>query len=81
MEFLFILEQIRKQVAKYFEICPIYVHRVYPHAPSVTTPPPSSHNLLTYLLTYSTVQSPSKAANWFAASQEIPRISRNFPSL
>jgi len=31
----------------------------------------------TYLLTYSIVQSPSWAANWFAASQEIPRISRN----
>jgi len=31
----------------------------------------------TYLLTHSTVQSPSWAANWFAASQEIPRISRN----
>ena len=29
---------------------------------------------LTYLLTYSTVQSPSWEANWFAASQEIPRI-------
>jgi len=27
--------------------------------------------------TYSTVQSPSWEANWFAASQEIPRISRN----
>ena len=33
--------------------------------------------MLTYLLTYCTVQSPSWAANWFAASQEIPRISRN----
>ena len=33
--------------------------------------------LLTYLLTYSMVQSPSWDANWFAASQEIPRISRN----
>jgi hypothetical protein len=32
---------------------------------------------LIYLLTYSMVQSPSWAANWFAASQEIPRISRN----
>ena len=32
---------------------------------------------LTYLLTYSKVQSPSWEANWFAASQEIPRISRN----
>ena len=29
-----------------------------------------------YLLTYSTVRSPSWEANWFAASQEIPRISR-----
>ena len=27
-----------------------------------------------YLLTYSMVQSPSCEANWFAASQEIPRI-------
>jgi len=37
------------------------------------------HNpyLLTYLLTYSMVQSPSWEANWFAACQEIPRISRN----
>jgi len=32
---------------------------------------------LTYLLTYSMVQSPSWAADWLAASQEIPRISRN----
>jgi hypothetical protein len=30
-----------------------------------------------HLLTYSMVQSPSLEANWFAASQEIPRISRN----
>ena len=29
------------------------------------------------LLSYSMVQSPSWEANWFAASQEIPRISRN----
>jgi len=29
---------------------------------------------LTYLLTYSMAQSPSWEANWFAASQEIPRI-------
>jgi hypothetical protein len=34
-------------------------------------------SLLTYLFTYSTVQSPSWAANRFAASQEIPCISRN----
>jgi len=33
--------------------------------------------LLTYLHTYSIVQSPSWEVNWFAASQEIPRISRN----
>ena len=31
----------------------------------------------TYLLTYSMVQSTSWAANWFAATQEIPRISRS----
>ena len=28
----------------------------------------------TYLFTYSMIQSPSWEANWFAASQEIPRI-------
>jgi len=33
--------------------------------------------LLTYLLTHSTVQSPSWEANWFPASQEISHISRN----
>jgi len=31
----------------------------------------------TYLLTHSMVQFPFSEANWFAASQEIPRISRN----
>ena len=30
-----------------------------------------------YLLTYSMMQSPSWETNWFAASKEIPRISRN----
>ena len=34
-------------------------------------------HLLTYSLTYSMVQSPSWEANWFAANQEIPSISRN----
>ena len=34
-------------------------------------------SFLTYLLTYSVVQSPSSEANWFADNQEIPRISRN----
>jgi hypothetical protein len=33
--------------------------------------------VITYLLTYSMVQSPSWAADWFAAIQEIPHISRN----
>ena len=32
-----------------------------------------------YLVTYSMVQSPSWEANWFAASQEIPGISRKRP--
>ena len=36
-----------------------------------------SFTLRCYLLTYSMVQSPSWSANWFAASQEIPLISRN----
>ena len=44
MEFLFILEQIRIQVAKYFEIWSLYVYRVHAHVPSLTTPPPSPHN-------------------------------------
>ena len=35
------------------------------------------NSFTSYLLTYSMVQSPSWEANWFAASQEIPRISRN----
>ena len=33
--------------------------------------------LITYLITYSVAQSPSSEANFFAASQEILRISRN----
>ena len=36
----------------------------------------SVSHLLTYLLTYSIVQSPYWEANWFVASQEIPPISR-----
>jgi hypothetical protein len=43
------------------------IQSIYPHPTS----------LLTYLLTHSMVQSPSWAATWFAASQEITRISRN----
>ena len=39
--------------------------------------PRTGHSSFTYLLTYSMVQSPSWEANWFAASQETPRISRN----
>ena len=39
--------------------------------------PCAQFNICSYLFTYSMVQSPSWAANWFAASQEIPRISRN----
>jgi len=36
-----------------------------------------SNILKVHILTYSMVQSPSWEANWFAASQEIPRISWN----
>ena len=37
----------------------------------------TSWGIYVYLLTYSMVQSPSWAAIWFAATQEIPSISRN----
>ena len=37
----------------------------------------ASFEAWTYLLTHSMVQSPSWEANWFANSQEIPRISRS----
>ena len=60
-------------------IKPTYAHAVYLYqcASSFTLTCfgrtlSSSGNL--YLLTYSMVQSPSWEANWFAASQEIPRI-------
>ena len=36
-------------------------------------------HMTSYLLTYSMVQSPSWEANWFAASQQIPLISRTLP--
>jgi len=35
---------------------------------------PKIVQFMVYLLTYPMVQSPSWEANWFAASQEIPRI-------
>ena len=49
------------------------------HSTQIFTPYNYLKNYATikYLLTYSIVQSPSWEANWFAASQEIPRISRN----
>ena len=58
----------------------LLVHRV-PPVVSFLVPSPSLALITSlyspYLLTHSTVQSPSWAANRFAASQEIPRISRN----
>ena len=41
---------------------------------SVCTSVHFTYFLLTYLLTYSMVQSPYWEAKWFAASQEIPSI-------
>ena len=59
-------------------------HRTTSQKKAMSIEPPSRTStfvkrpiILTYLLTYSMVQSPSWEANWFAASQEIPRISRN----
>jgi len=37
----------------------------------------SNYIIAIFLLTHSMVQSPSWEANWFAANQEIPLISRN----
>ena len=39
MKFLFILEQIRIQVAKYSEFWSLNVYQVHPHVPSLTAPP------------------------------------------
>ena len=49
---------------------------------SCNCPPEDEHNSArnierNVILTYSMVQSPSSEANWFAAGQEIPRISQN----
>ena len=58
--------------------CVLYCcHRVATQLQSTNTPYQISTTLITYLLTHSMVQSPSWEANWSAASQEIPRISRN----
>ena len=61
------------------------LHRCHPHRirstkcriDTVISPNDGHIVAWNMLLTYSMVQSPSWEANWFAASQEIPRISRN----
>jgi len=45
--------------------------------PLCTAQQPLRKTIKLRILTYSMVQSPSWEANWFAASQEVPRISRN----
>ena len=52
-------------------------YAIHSYSGSYKTDFGSHYSLLTYLLTYSMVQSPSWEDNWFAASQEIPRISQN----
>ena len=47
------------------------------NSPNFNNYPILTYSYITYSLTHSMMQSPSWAANWFAASQEIPRISRN----
>jgi len=68
---IYIEEIYLKILPRFNEGCPKFVVflNTFLHKTFVTN--------LTYLLTYSMVQSPSWEANWFAASQEIPRISRN----
>jgi len=41
MKFLFIVEQVPVQVAKYSEFWSLHVNRVHPHVPPVTMPPHS----------------------------------------
>ena len=40
MKFLFILEQIQIQMAKYSKFWSLYVNRVFPHVPPLMTLPP-----------------------------------------
>ena len=56
---------------------PVYISAVPTGSISVNFDTGNFYEELTYLLIYSMVQSPPWAANWFAASKEIPRISRN----
>ena len=53
------------------------IHPNIIHTSTLKSPQWSPSLRFTHLLTYSIVQSPSWEANWSAASQEIPRISRN----
>ena len=46
-------------------------------APPIRMHGVESNNATFVILTHSTVQSPSWAANWFGTTQEIPRISQN----
>ena len=56
-----------------------FCNKRYIHVKVVISPVRPQNKLFhtSMKLTYSMVQSPSWEANWFAASQEIPRISRN----
>ena len=60
---------------------PVYKWSTYTHNLSRAQTHPHGHPYfmvgVNNSLTHSTVQSPSWAANWFAASQKIPQISRN----
>jgi len=64
----------------FYPVCPMLYSMVDAQLFLQPQPAPHSGHILshrTYVLTYSLVQIPSWEANWFAASQEIPRISRN----
>ena len=60
-----------------FKVIPLET-KVYPCVLQNTIPHNDTQKtyILTYLLTYPMVQILSWEANWFVASQEIPRISR-----
>ena len=68
--------RISRRITKAAYLNAEYVKKLLSHCNNGYTNAPQYY-LLTYLLTHAMVQSPSWTANWFAASQEIPLISRN----
>ena len=73
---MFVVNEISSRGAFTWRLTHVYtVTVIWIHSHVVTLVQPARLSFEEF--TYSTVQSPSWEANWFAGSQEIPRISRN----